>query len=981
MRIERLEIGGFGRFANVGWELGPGLTLMLGENEAGKTTLLNALRAILFGFGSSRDGRAWYPALAGGRRGGRMTLLTVAGERWVVERYGPRGGAGSLAVRAPSGNQGGQETLDRLLHGADRDLFNSIFAFGLGELQDFDSLGGEGVRGRIYGAAAGLGGTSAIDVERRLRQEQEELFRPTGRLQPLNRLFSRMDELHARIATLIRQPQEYEAAHRAREEADAAAVECRTRARALRLRALRLQRLLASAPVAASLDELEAELAGTDAALDRLPADALAVLDRRAGALAEERARLEALDEQLAGIAVTVAGLTVEERVLDAADEIRALDADRRAHAAGADRLREASAAESRHAAVVAEQLARAGAWDEARLVSLDDSIPAVEATRDHERALGQARDASAAAERRLGSAADELAAREREGSPAVESETDDADALAALRMLDLVRARRAAVSASPLRVPAFLRQPVAVPLVAGASLLVGLASGAVFGNAVAGGMAGALLGLVAVGVLLAVPRAAADADEASLLARAGLARDATDEQIGRRGDELADARARRSIARDQAGGLAVRREELRRLEASAATTTAARASSVAAWGSWARDHGLPAGTSPEVARQVLAAAGTARRAAEERDEQRRIVSSIQRERAELDRRATSLLDRLEVEPGGTLEGRLASLLHRLDRSSADRRTAHEADARRAALLERRGPLEDSVGALAASVAEHLTATGSADPDELRRRDAAAGARRAVLQRLSEARANLAGGAGGPEAVDALRAELRGRDLSTVEAELVAVNDEADALDAEERRLVARVGELDASIRALESADELGTLRQELAGVEGRANTLATEWAVRAIAGRLLAETRSRYERDRQPDVIRAATAHFERITGGRYARIVAPPGDANVRVETESGEARATDELSRGTAEQLYLALRFGLIEEFARHAEPLPVVMDDILVNFDADRAARAAAAIGDLAQRHQVIYFTCHPTIAGLLDPEGERTVRLG
>nr|MBA2633909.1 AAA family ATPase [Chloroflexota bacterium] len=240
MRIERLEIGGFGRFANVGWELGPGLTLMLGENEAGKTTLLNALRAILFGFGSSRDGRAWYPALAGGRRGGRMTLLTAAGERWVVERYGPRGGAGSLAVRAPSGNQGGQETLDRLLHGADRDLFNSIFAFGLGELQDFDSLGGEGVRGRIYGAAAGLGGTSAIDVERRLRQEQEELFRPTGRLQPLNRLFSRMDELHARIATLIRQPQEYEAAHRAREEADAAAVECRTRARALRLRALRL---------------------------------------------------------------------------------------------------------------------------------------------------------------------------------------------------------------------------------------------------------------------------------------------------------------------------------------------------------------------------------------------------------------------------------------------------------------------------------------------------------------------------------------------------------------------------------------------------------------------------------------------------------------------------------------------------------------------------------------------------------------------
>jgi len=202
-----------------------------------------------------------------------------------------------------------------------------------------------------------------------------------------------------------------------------------------------------------------------------------------------------------------------------------------------------------------------------------------------------------------------------------------------------------------------------------------------------------------------------------------------------------------------------------------------------------------------------------------------------------------------------------------------------------------------------------------------------------------------------------------------------------EALELEERRLVAHIGELDGRIQALESADELGMLRQELAVLEGRASALAHEWAVRALTGRLLAETRSRYERERQPDVVRAATAHFGRITGGRYARIVAPPGDASVRVETESGEGRLTDELSRGTAEQLYLALRFGLIEEFARHAEALPVVMDDILVNFDADRAARAAATIRDLSERHQVLYFTCHPWTAELLDPAGGRTLALG
>jgi len=970
MRIERLDIGGFGRFANVGWDLGPGMTVMLGENEAGKTTLLNALRAILFGFESSRDGRAWYPALAGGRRGGRMALLTAAGERWLVERYGPRGGAGSLAVRAPSGNQGGQETLDRLLHGADRDLFNSIFAFGLGELQNFDSLGGEGVRGRIYGAAAGLGGTSAVEIERRLRQEQEDLFRPSGRLQPINQLFSRMDEVNARIVELSRQPAEFEAANRERADAEAESGRHRQAATALRARAVRLRRLLDASPVAATLDELDAELAGTDPALDDLPVDAVAVLDRRLGAVAQDRARLEALEEQLSEIAVQAAGLGVEEFVLAAGDEIRAVEADRRAHAAGADRLREAAGAHARHAATVAEQLARAGSWDEAHLLALDDSIAAVETTREHERALDGAREAVTAVERRHRSADDELAAREREGASPADMEGDDLDARAAL--LELARAR--------MRTDPGLPSPtVSVGLFA-APLLLGTALGFAVGQPVIGAVVGLLLAAAVSAVLFLSRGAAGGKDHSALLARAGLAADATEDDIAGRSDALADARARRSVARDQAGGLAARRDEVDRLAEAILLARATLAGTGAAWEAWLCDRGMPSGSSPEVVRQVLGAAGAARRAAEERDAQGAIVASIERERDDLDRRARELLDRLAGGEVGSLDGRLASLVHRLDQSRADRRTAMELEIRRRALVTRRDPLEAAVGTGTASVVEHLATTGCRDADDLRGRDASAVERRAIRQRLRETRAGLAGVAGGPEAVEAFRAELRERDLSAVESELGAAADEADAHELEERRLVARIGELDAHIRALESAEELGTLRQELAGLQARANRLATEWAVRAVTARLLSETRSRYERERQPDVIRAATAHFERITGGRYARIVAPPGDASVRVETEVGEAHATSELSRGTAEQLYLSLRFGLIEEFARLAEPLPVVMDDILVNFDADRADRAAAAIRDLAERHQVLYFTCHRWTAEMLDPDRSRTLTL-
>jgi uncharacterized protein YhaN len=52
----------------------------------------------------------------------------------------------------------------------------------------------------------------------------------------------------------------------------------------------------------------------------------------------------------------------------------------------------------------------------------------------------------------------------------------------------------------------------------------------------------------------------------------------------------------------------------------------------------------------------------------------------------------------------------------------------------------------------------------------------------------------------------------------------------------------------------------------------------------------------------------------------------------------------------------------------------------MDDILVNFDPDRADRAADALHALAERHQVLFFTCHPRTAELLDPTGASTVSL-
>ena len=983
MRIERIEIDGFGRFHDVHWALDDGLTVLLGENEAGKTTLLNALRALLFGFEATRDGRTWYPALAGGRRGGRLVLHTSGGERWTVERHGDRGGAGALAVRAPNGNQGGQETLDRLLHGADAALFNNIFAFGLSELQTFDTLSADGVRGRIYGAGAGLGGTSAVDLERRLRQAQDAVFLPRGQ-RPLNLLLGRIDAVQREIAELARQPEEYVAAHRERMELEERTARLRTELRSWRERAIRLANLRSAGPLAAELTAVEADLAVGDATLDALPHDAVAVLDRRLADLAEARAALTAIDEQLDAARISLAGLELDERVLGAGDEIVALRDERAARSTAGARRRELEAAEARHAAAVGEQLARAGGWDEARLVALDDSIVSIEATRELEGALVQARAAHATAEERRRAAVDALAAGDAGDSPAGDSQLEDRSAV--LRQLDELRIRRAGAEAR--RNQSGPSRPLAL-LSATAIVLVALGAGWLVGQPLIGGLAGAAVAAVLVLLALGGKRepktdlAAIARERAQLLARIGLAADADDAQVATAAEELAAARARGELARERRAATDLRRAELVRNEREAARTAAMLEEAEGAWSGWLEERELPVGLSPEAARQLLGAAGGARRSVIERDHQRELLAGAARDDEAFVARVDALLASIGL--AGPLDGDrrmalLAGAVDQLERARSDRRRANELEAGIASLAARRATALERCDLAERALAEHLSELGCPDPDAVRRRDAAAAERRTVWARARELRAGLTGIAGGADAVPALVAEAGESDPAKLEAARGEAQDRADELEAEERAALSRIGAIEARISELEATEALGQRRQELAALEGQAAAMAHEWAVRAVALKLLEETRSRYERERQPDVVRAATSHFERFTGGRYARIVAPPGDTSVRVETEGGDGRATEELSRGTAEQLYLALRFGLIEEFASHAEPLPVVMDDILVNFDAQRAERAALAIRDLAGRHQVLYFTCHPWTAELLDPDGGRTLAL-
>ena len=81
---------------------------------------------------------------------------------------------------------------------------------------------------------------------------------------------------------------------------------------------------------------------------------------------------------------------------------------------------------------------------------------------------------------------------------------------------------------------------------------------------------------------------------------------------------------------------------------------------------------------------------------------------------------------------------------------------------------------------------------------------------------------------------------------------------------------------------------------------------------------------------------------------------------------------------MSRGTREQLYFSMRLGLIEEYEKRSEPLPVIMDDVFINFDDHRGEQVVQLLADFAQTRQVIVLTCHKRSLEMYQKYGAHSV---
>lgn len=146
----------------------------------------------------------------------------------------------------------------------------------------------------------------------------------------------------------------------------------------------------------------------------------------------------------------------------------------------------------------------------------------------------------------------------------------------------------------------------------------------------------------------------------------------------------------------------------------------------------------------------------------------------------------------------------------------------------------------------------------------------------------------------------------------------------------------------------------------------------SVERYVRVKLSRLILDQEiERYRQTNQNPVLARTSQLFQQLTRGSFTGVdVSEQSDGQylVGVRADKNELR-TDAMSDGTRDQLFLALRMASLENHLQHATALPLIVDDILVNFDDSRAAAAFEVLGQVSQKTQVLFFTHHSRLADL------------
>jgi len=178
-----------------------------------------------------------------------------------------------------------------------------------------------------------------------------------------------------------------------------------------------------------------------------------------------------------------------------------------------------------------------------------------------------------------------------------------------------------------------------------------------------------------------------------------------------------------------------------------------------------------------------------------------------------------------------------------------------------------------------------------------------------------------------------------------------------------------RYGELQQELSQAKGQKSFDALKLEHQQIRTQQKESAQDYARLLLTKRILETAITAWESKSQPEVYKQASRILSQMTLGKWEKVSASP-EGKPQVKDGTKTTRDPLHLSLGTCQQLYLSLRIALLMTAENVGRAIPIMADDILVHFDAERSRGAIVALAELATQRQVILFTCHEEIVRLM-----------
>lgn len=1021
MRINDIQIDGFGvwkglRIDNASEQL----TVFYGRNEAGKTTLMQFVRSIMFGFSNERRSK-YVPPMYGGLAGGSLHVITPHSDYEIKRFVDPNritDPTGDLSViDAKDGSVHGRATLGNVLNDIDEQIFNNVFAIGLREIQELNTLNSTEAADHLYRLTSGLDRVSLVDVMRDIRSRRRRIWadsneRP-GALQELvtkrRKLLTEIDELMTRsrrwskvavrTAEIANQIEELET------EIDALEHEAKVLEVAIQISDRWQSRRLLDEQIegfGALPDPHEIDVKQLDRCQARIAKhrERIHQIKKQRDELRRERDRLP-IDRQLWSSAAKIDAMCEHlpwlESMQRQAERLRRNIADLKATLGGeVDGLGSKLNLANRDIREIATRSLASLKTTGRQLLDQREVVNRAEADVEKARLeLSQYED-------RL-----ESTCHAADGIPGTIDETGRT--VTRLRRRIELEEKIEKLNHSRHQLERDIDDVVneqVLPLgkltLIGAVFILGvifagfgvlnMRSGTEAGSTLfeAGGLMmilGAAFGFFALAMKNHWERAARDELDdfkhqfdlvRQQLKRAKSERDEIERHLPQAvGDwdlQLRDAESQLARLENLAPlesrckGAKYHLEEARQY---LQKTQAQLEASQKQWRETLRNASLPESLQPEdidgITEKSQRITGFHSRLEQYQVE----LAERERELNTMNKRVAALIEEtgLSFETTDPME-RIETLRSAIAEQRRLVGVRKELAAKYRSLRSSYNKVKIALEKIVGEKTKMLAAVGAATEDDYRGFHTKHVERRKLIGKRNQLTEQIAA---------ALGSHLRERDIAQkfdeygqngLERRWEKTLERIDERKDEQTRLHQQRGEYLQEVKSLGEDSRLDEARLELDAIEQQIEKTKQQWQILGVTEQMLEAIRENYEAQRQPETLREASRYLERLSEGGYTRIWTRLSGEQLLVDNQDDESLSVDLLSRGTREAVYLALRLALVSAYAKRGAVVPLVLDDVLVNFDSRRAAAAAEVLKEFAATgYQILMFTCHDHIRDL------------